>query len=135
MRLYLAGSTHPDIAYAVCQCVSFSHKPRLSHEVGSKHIGRYLKGTRMIGISMQPDTAHMNMNLYADTNFAELFTAEDKSDPISVKSQIGILLCFGNIPIFWIQAVILDSIVDFGGRIYCSIPMYEGISVWSKPSN
>ena len=31
--LYLAGSTRPDIAYAVHQCVRFSHDPKHGHEV------------------------------------------------------------------------------------------------------
>ena len=34
--LYLAFSTRPDIAYAVHQCVRFSHNPRHSHEIGVK---------------------------------------------------------------------------------------------------
>jgi len=42
MMLYLAGSTRPDIAYAVHQCARFSHNPRRCREVGLKHIARYL---------------------------------------------------------------------------------------------
>jgi hypothetical protein len=46
MMLYLAGSTRPDIAYVVHQCARFSHNPKRSHEIGVKHIARYLKGTQ-----------------------------------------------------------------------------------------
>ena len=45
MMLYLAGSTRPDIVYAVHQCDRFSHSPKRSNEIGVKHIARYLKGT------------------------------------------------------------------------------------------
>ena len=41
MLLYLAGSTRPDISYAVHQCARFSHKPKASHEIGVTHIVWY----------------------------------------------------------------------------------------------
>ena len=34
MLLYLAGSTCPDIVYAVHQCARFLHSPKASHEIG-----------------------------------------------------------------------------------------------------
>ena len=100
ITVYLEGSKRPDIAYAFHQCTRFSHKPRLSYESSLKYIGRYLKGARTTGIIMWPDIFHMNMNLYADADFAGMFAAEDKSDHIRVKSRTEILLCFGNVPIF-----------------------------------
>ena len=54
MMLYLAGSTCPDIAFAVRKCARFSHNPKRIHEVGLKHIARYLKGTRIKGLNMVP---------------------------------------------------------------------------------
>ena len=45
MMLYLAGSTRPNITYTVHQCARFSHIPRRSHEIGVKHIARYLNRT------------------------------------------------------------------------------------------
>ena len=33
--------------------------------------------------------------------FVGLFTSEEKDDPISVKSKTGLLLTFGDVPIFW----------------------------------
>ena len=99
--LYLAGSTRPDISYAVHQCARFSHAPRHSHEVTLKHIGRYLKGTKDKGLIMKPMRDQLGLDLYADTDFAGLFGIEDKHDPIFVKSRTGILLTFGNVPILW----------------------------------
>ena len=101
MMLYLAGSTRPDIAYTVHQCARFSHAPKHSHEVGLKHIARYLQGTRDRGLEMTPDKSNLKLNLYADADFAGLFNSEDCMDPISVKSRTGILLNFGKVPIFW----------------------------------
>ena len=53
--LYLAGSTRPDIAYAIHQCARFSHNPKRSHEIGLKHIASYLQGTKNKGVIIAPD--------------------------------------------------------------------------------
>ena len=50
---------------------------------------------------MIPDKNNLIIELYADADFSRLYTLEDKTDPISVKSRTGILLTFGNVPIFW----------------------------------
>ena len=99
MLLYLVGSTRPDIAYAMHQCARFSHNPKHSHEVGVKHIARYLKVTRDKGIIIKPDSRNICIDIYADANFTGLYNTEDKQDPVSAKSRSGILLTFGNIPI------------------------------------
>ena len=62
MMLYLAKSSHPDIAYAVHQCTRFSHNPRRSHEIGLKHIARYLKGTCDKGLIMVPNSNNMKLD-------------------------------------------------------------------------
>ena len=85
MLLYLAGSTRPDIAYAVHQCAIFSHQPQASHEVGIKHIIRYLKGTRDKGLIMKPHKDDLKLDLFAGADFAGLFASENKLDPVSVK--------------------------------------------------
>ena len=101
MLLYLAGSTRPDISYAVHQCARFSHNPKASHEIGVKHIVRYLKVTRDKGLIMKPDAENLKLDLFADADFAGLYASEDKLDPISVKSRTGVLLNFGGVPVCW----------------------------------
>ena len=44
MLMYLAGNSHPEIAYAVHQCARCTHSPRESHSVAVKRIAKYLKG-------------------------------------------------------------------------------------------
>ena len=101
MLLYLAGSTRPDISYAVHQCTRLSHQPKSSHDIGVKHIVRYLKGTRDKGLIMKPISKNLKLDLFADADFAGLFASEDKMDPISVKSRTGVILNFGGVPIHW----------------------------------
>ena len=86
MLLYLAGSSRPYFAYTVHQCARFAHNPKESHEVGVKHIIRYMKGTKGKGSILSPDTATPQLDLYVDADFDGLFTAEDVQNPISVKS-------------------------------------------------
>jgi len=98
--LYLAGITRSDIPYAVHQCARFSHNPKICHEVGLKHIARYLKGTKDKGMIINPDSNMLRFDLYVDTDLAGFFSAENKHDPIIVKSRTGVLLNFGGVPIY-----------------------------------
>ena len=100
MMLYLAGSTRPDIAFAVHQGTHFSHNPRQSHEFVLKYIARYLKGARTKSLIMVLGEKIV-LDLYAESDFAGLFQSDDVQDHISVKSWSGILLNFGNLPIHW----------------------------------
>ena len=43
-----------------------------------------------------------------DANFTGLYTTDDKMDPVSVKSQTGVLLAFGNAPILWCSKLQLE---------------------------
>ena len=98
--LYLAGSTRPDISYVVHQCAQFSHNPRHYHEVGLKHIAQYLQGTKDKGMILNLNSKNLKLDLFADADFAGLFAAEDKHNPLGVKSWTGLLLNLGGISIF-----------------------------------
>jgi hypothetical protein len=100
MMLYLASNSRPDIAFAVHQCARFNHCPRLCHEVAVKRIARYLKGTRDHGFIMKPDSK-LELEMFADSDFAGLWNAEDKDDPISVKSRTGSVITLSGVPVTW----------------------------------
>ena len=99
MMLYLVGSTRSDIVYDIHQCVRFSYSPKRSHEIGVTHIARYLEGTQTKGIVMTPDKDNIRIDIYADADFAGLYTTENKIDHISINSITGVLLTFGTVPI------------------------------------
>ena len=81
MLLYLAGSTCPNIAYAVHQCARFSHQPKTSHEIRLKHIVRYPKGTRDKNLIMKPDPKNLKIDFFTDADFAGLYESKDKNIP------------------------------------------------------
>ena len=41
----------------------------------------------------------MRIDRYADSDFAVLYTTEDKIEPISVKNITGVLSTFENVPV------------------------------------
>jgi len=100
MIQYLATNSRPDIAFAVNQCSRFSMDPRRSHEKAVKRIGRYLKGTQDRGMVIRPDPS-LGLDLYADADFAGLYTVEDSEDPVCVKSRTGWVVTLGGVPVTW----------------------------------
>ena len=100
MMLYLSSNSRPDIAFAVSQCARFTHCTKLSHELAVKRIARYLLGTKDRGLVIDPNT-ELNLELYADADFAGLWNVEDHDDPTSVKSRTGYVITLGGIPITW----------------------------------
>ena len=50
---------------------------------------------------MVPNSDNMKLDLFADTDFAGLYSMEECEAPVSVKSRTGLLLNFGDVPIFW----------------------------------
>ena len=77
------------------------HVQKNYHEIGVKHIDRYLKGTKTKGLVMKPDLKNLRLYLFADGDFVCLYSTKDKQYPISVKSRTGLLLNFGGVPILW----------------------------------
>ncbi len=100
MMLYLASNSRPDIAFAVNQCARFNHCAKLSHEKAVKRIGRYLKATRDQGLIMKPNK-NMNLDLYADADFAGLWNVEHPDDSTSVRSRTGYIITLCGLPVSW----------------------------------
>ena len=96
MLLYLSSNSRPDIAHAVNQAATFTHCAKLSHEIAIKRIGRYLKATRDRGLVIH-SKSQLNLEMYADADFAPLWNIEDTTDPLSVKSRTGYIITLGGI--------------------------------------
>ena len=100
MLLYLASNSRPDIAFAVNQCARFNHCAKLCHEKAVKRIGRYLKATRDNGLILKPND-DLNLELYADSDFAGLWNIENPNDAISVRSRTGYIITLSGLPVSW----------------------------------
>ena len=125
IMLYLVGSTRLDISYAVHQCARFYHSSKRSHKIDVKHIARYLKRTHTKGIIMTPNSEIMRIDMFADADFPDLYTTEDKMGPVSVKSRSRVLLTFGNFPILWSSK--LQTEIDFSALEAEYIALSQGM--------
>jgi hypothetical protein len=102
MMWYLYGHSRPDLGFALSQAARFSHAPKRSHELALIRIGQYLKGTRDKGLVMTPNKDELlKVDCYVDADFCGLYEREDHSDPTSVKSRTGYVICIAGCPVIW----------------------------------
>lgn len=98
---FLEKSTRPDLAYAVHQCARFSESPRESHAKAVKVIGRYLVGTRNLGLVLAPDRTR-NFECWTDADFCGNWRPESAlTDSLTSKSRSGWIITFADCPITW----------------------------------
>ena len=101
MLLYLSGHTHPDNAYAINCCTRYMFCQKHSHELALKCIGRYLKQTPDRAMVMNPSTELCKIDAYPDADFAGMYRHEKPTDLSCVKSCIGFVVTFADVPILW----------------------------------
>ena len=94
--LYVGMWTRPDISFAVSQVARFQQDPTENHWHAAKHILRYLKGTRDLGLTFSSPKGDAQGELlrgYVDASWGE--------DPSTRKSQSGFVFTLGNAAIAW----------------------------------
>jgi hypothetical protein len=97
---FLEKSTRPDIAYAVHQCARFTANPKLSHAEAVKNIVRYLKGTREMGIILNP--REQSLECFADASFGgDWHKPTAAHDRTTAKSRTGYVITYCGCPIVW----------------------------------
>jgi Reverse transcriptase (RNA-dependent DNA polymerase) len=102
MMWYLYGHSRPDLGFALSQAARFSHSPKRSHELALIRIGQYLKGTRDKGLILRPHRSELlKVDCYVDADFCGLYGREDRTDPTSVKSRTGYVICIAGCPVIW----------------------------------
>ena len=99
---YLAGTTKPDIIFAVNQCVKYIIYPKQFHEEAVKRIGRYLNKTKDKGLVFAPDGSN-GIECYADVDFSGGWCIEDADQAVLVFSRTGYMIKFANGPIVWVS--------------------------------
>ena len=90
--LYLATYTRLDISFAVSVLSRHSQRPTSRHWAGVKHLLRYLRGTKDLGLHYTRNQT-LGLTGYADAGY--------KSDVKTGKSQTGYVFIKNNAPISW----------------------------------
>lgn len=67
--MYLAQSTRPDIAYATSKLSQYNSNPGKAHWHQAKHVLRYLRKTRNLGIIYTPENKRQ-IQVYCDADWA-----------------------------------------------------------------
>nr|GEU37685.1 hypothetical protein [Tanacetum cinerariifolium] len=83
--LYLTAS-RPDMMFSVCLCARFQEDPKTSHLEAVKHIFRYIKGIRHLGL-WYPKGSGIETIVYADSDHA--------GDYVDRKSTSGVCTFIG----------------------------------------
>ena len=116
---YLVTWVRPDLSFPVLQLARNQQHPTMRHWLAAKHILRYLKHTRDLGLcySAAPNNVTKQVAAAVDGNvvkatqllcYVDASWAEDESR----KSQTGYVFCYGNAAIAWssrLQSIITLS--------------------------
>jgi hypothetical protein len=100
MLLYLSTNTRPDITFAVSQVAHFNHSPKQSHATAVKMIVHYLAHTVDKEMVLHPN-GKLQLDCFADADFAGLHCCEPDDSPNSVRSRSGYLIKLGDCPLLW----------------------------------
>ena len=90
--LYLATFTHPDISFVVSTLAHHSQKPTTRHWAGIKHLLRYLRGTKDLGL-LYTRSGVARFEGYADADY--------KFDPKTGKSQTSYIFIEAGALVSW----------------------------------
>jgi hypothetical protein len=101
---YLQGHSRSD-TFATSQCARFIHCTKRSHEEALERIVQYLKATGDKGLILHPKShkGRLDIDCYADADFAGLWGYEDKQDPSCVKSRTGYVIFIADCPVLWVS--------------------------------
>jgi hypothetical protein len=97
---FLAQSNRPDISYAVHQCARFTADPKREHNKAMKTIGRYLAGTKNLGIICKINSS--GLECYSDADFAGNWNTTDaEHDDSTARSRTGYVIRYAGCPLIW----------------------------------
>ena len=92
MLKHFQGHSRPSITFTVSQVAWFTYSCKRLYEFALERIGQYLKGTTNKGLILRL-TDSFGIYSFVDTDFARLWTHEDKLGPTCVKSRAGYVVC------------------------------------------
>jgi hypothetical protein len=89
--MYAAVGTRPDIAFAINRLVSFTVNPTMCHWTAAKHVLRYLKGTKNMGITYSKSESDSmisqnNFTGYSDASFTNNYDRTSVSGYVFVSA-------------------------------------------------
>ena len=74
--------------------------PKHLYKLELNIIGRYLKATRDRGLVINP-SPYLNIDLYPDAGFSEMYGHEKAAGPYFVKIRTGYAIIVDSLPLLW----------------------------------
>lgn len=105
--LYIAGSTRPDIMYAVSILSQFSSCYQAHHWEAVRRVMKYLEGTINFGLCVSPTRVQGGINSKPSSFFSEPVAieiyadADWAGDTNDSKSRSGIIIKVAGVPVLW----------------------------------
>jgi len=92
--MYLVTGTRPDLAYMISFLAQFSSCPTEEHIKATKHVPRYVNGTRNLSL-FYPYTTMNTIDIYVDADFAGCHDTR--------RSTSSYMVLFNNCCISWLS--------------------------------
>jgi hypothetical protein len=97
----LEKCTRPDISCAVHQAARFVTDTKEEHGKAVKWIGRYLNGTKDLGMTYKPDL-NKGFEVYVDASYAGNWDKEDAEwDADTARSRTGYVIMYAGCALAW----------------------------------
>jgi len=104
--MYLVTGTRPNVTYTISLLAQFSPRPTEEDKKATKHVFRYVNGTRNLGL-FYPYTTTNAINVYVDTDFAACLH--------TTRSTSSYIVLFNTCCISWLskqQAIVAKSTIE-----------------------
>lgn len=117
---YIAGTSRPDISFAVHQASRFSVSPCLPHDRAICHLDRYILETKDKGIVYNPDPTK-GLECFVDADFSGNWDTSDKLNPENVLSRTGYVVMYEGFPVLWCRKLQTEISLSTTGAEYIAL--------------
>ena len=122
--LYVAMSTRPDVAFAVCQLSRFLENPSSEHWDAGIRVLRYLKTTSNFGLKCKSEKSTLKISAYSDSDWAN--NSDDR------RSTSGIMVFVNMMPVVFKSRLQKNVALSTAEAEYMALLMCIQEVLWVK---
>ena len=121
--MHSTNNTRPECAFAVNSAAQFTIDPKKPHGEAIRRITRYLKGTQLEGLIVNPGGSQLALDCHVDADFAGNWSAREADDSDAVRSRAGYVITLGTVPVMWKSKRIQEICLSTMESEYISLSM------------
>lgn len=123
---HLMEQTRPDLAYCVSHLAQFASNPTQEHWLALKHVLRYLKGTKDLGICYSHAKSNLTMEVWTDSS------GRVEEDWDAFQSIQGYLVLIAGGPLSWNSSEHQWAVKDIADGKYMAQTMAAKQTMWAR---